>query len=193
MKENPAMGHERTRYDSISMIIHWVTALLLIFMLVFGEELMEAGEEAEELGESLGSTLGPSLHVSIGATILILTLLRIVWRLLHKAPPYPVTMKPYEIFAARAVHGLFYFLLIGIPLTGWLAFGEFVAEEPAMGAVQLFGAFPVPAPPFSPRDIKDIHEIGSNIAIGLAVLHVLAALKHQFVDGDGIFRRMLPL
>ena len=183
------MGHERSRYDSISMIIHWVSALLLIFMLVFGEELMEEGER----GEGLDSAFGPSLHVSIGATILILTLFRIVWRLSHKAPAHPLSMKPYEVLAARAVHGLFYLLLIGIPLTGWLAFGSFVMEEPAMSAVRVFGAFPVPAPPVSWRDMKDIHEIGSNFAIALAALHVLAALKHQFIDGDGIFRRMLPL
>ena len=183
------MGHERSRYDSISMIIHWVTALLLIFMLVFGEELMEEGER----GEGLEGTFGPSLHVSIGATILILTLFRIVWRLSHKAPAYPLTMKPHEVLAARAVHGLFYLLLIGIPLTGWLAFGGFVAEEPAMSAVRLFWSVPLPAPPFSLHDMDDVHEIGSKIAMVLAGLHVLAALKHQFVDGDGIFRRMLPL
>lgn len=183
------MGHERSRYDLVSMIIHWVTALLLIFMLVFGEELMEEGER----GEGLGSAFGPSLHVSIGATILILTLFRIVWRLSHKAPAHPLSMKPHEVLAARAVHGLFYLLLIGIPLTGWLAFGGFVAEEPAMAAVRVFGAFPVPSPPFVPDDIEDVHEIGSNIAMILAGLHVLAALKHQFIDGDGIFRRMLPL
>jgi cytochrome b561 len=88
---------------------------------------------------------------------------------------------------------LFYILLIGIPLTGWLAFGGFVAEEPAMGGVRAFGTFPVPVLPFSPRSMEDIHEIGSNIAMILTGLHVLAALKHQFLDGDGIFRRMLPL
>ena len=187
------MEHARSCYDSVSMVIHWVTALLLIFMLVFGEELMEAGERAGDLGESPGSTLGPSLHVSIGAAILILTLLRLLWRVMHKAPPYPVTMKPHERTAARAVHGLFYLLLIGIPVTGWLAFGGFVAEEPAMSAVRVFGAFPVPAAPFAPSEIEDVHEIGSKIAMALTGLHILAALKHQFVDGDGIFRRMLPI
>jgi cytochrome b561 len=187
------MQSEKTRYDFVSMIIHWVTALLMIFMIIFGEELMEAGEDAEDIGEGLGGTFGPSLHVSIGAAVLILTLLRILWRLTHKAPPHPATMKPYEVMAARAVHGLFYILLIGIPVTGWLAFGGFLAEEPAMAAVRVFGAFPVPASPFSSRDMKDLHEIGGNAAMVLTGLHVLAALKHQFLDGDGIFRRMLPL
>lgn len=187
------MAHERTRYDSVSMIIHWITALLMIFMIIFGEELMEAGEEAGETGEGLGGAFGPSLHVSIGVAVLILTLLRIVWRLTHKAPPYPETMKPYELLASRAVHGLFYLLMIGIPLTGWLAFGGFLAEEPAMSAVRVFGAFPVPAAPVTGRVFKELHEIGSNAAMVLAGLHVLAALKHQFLDGDGVFRRMLPL
>jgi cytochrome b561 len=187
------MGHDRSRYDSMSMIIHWVTAALVIFMIIFGEELIEAGEHGEdELVAGLGSAFGPSLHVSIGAAILILTLLRILWRLTHRAPPYPDTMKPYERLASRAVHGLFYVLLIAIPLTGWLSFGGFLAEEPAMTAVRVFGAFPVPASPIVSRDVKELHEIGSNIIMVLAGLHVLAALKHQFLDGDGIFRRMLP-
>lgn len=187
------MAAQTSRYDAVAMVLHWVTALLLVFMLVFGEELMEAGEEAEELGEGLAGTFAPSLHVSIGAAILILTLLRIVWRLTHRAPPYPVTMKPYERMASGAVHGLFYLLLVGIPLTGWLAFGGFVAEEPAMAAVRLFGLWPVPAAPASFGEVKELHEIGSNAIMVLAALHVLAALKHQFVDGDGVFRRMLPL
>jgi cytochrome b561 len=193
MQETNDMAAQTSRYDMVAMILHWVTALLLVFMLVFGEELMEAGEEAEELGRGLAGTFGPSLHVSIGSAILILTLLRILWRLTHRAPPYPATMKPHQVLAARAVHGLFYLLLVGIPLTGWLAFGGLVAEEPAMAAVRVFGAFPVPAAPVAFGAAKELHEIGSNAAIALAVLHVLAALKHQFVDGDGVFRRMLPL
>lgn len=187
---------ERSRYDGVAMTIHWITAALLLFMIFFGEDLIKAGEEAEEGGEALanaGSTFGPSLHVSIGVTILLLTVLRILWRLGHKAPPYPATMKRYEVVGSAALHGLFYILLIGLPLTGWLAFGGFVAEEPAMAAVRVFGAFPVPASPVTGRTVKEIHEIGSNVAMVLAGIHVLAALKHQFVDGDGVFRRMLPI
>lgn len=187
------IGSEKTRYDSVAMIIHWLTAALMIFMIFFGEDLMKAGEEAGEAGEALSGTFGPSLHVSIGATILILTLLRILWRVTHKAPPYPATMKRYEVVGSAALHGLFYLLLVGIPLTGWLAFGGFVAEEPAMAAVRVFGAFPVPAGPSGMGEVKELHEIGSNAAMLLAGLHILAALKHQFIDGDGLFRRMLPI
>jgi cytochrome b561 len=181
----------KSRYDAVSIVLHWATAALMIFMFIFGEELMEMGEDAEDLGEAFSGTFGPSLHVSLGVTILGLTLLRILWRLANPAPPHPASMKSYERAAAGAVHGLFYLLLIGLPLSGWLAFGELLSEEPGLTAVRVFGAFPLPASP-AWGEWEDIHEIGSNIAIALTALHVLAALKHQFVDRDGTLWRMLP-
>jgi cytochrome b561 len=178
----------KPRYDAVSMLIHWLAAGLMIFMMLLGEELMEMGDEAEELG----STFGPTLHVSIGASILILTLFRILWRMGHRAPPLNEGMKAYEVWGAKAIHGLFYLLMIGLPLTGWLAFGEFVQEEPAMAVVRIFGAFSIPSPPLWGEAAADIHEIGSKIAIALTALHVLAALKHQFINRDGTLWRMLP-
>ena len=176
------------RYDAVSMLIHWLAAGLMIFMMLLGEQLMEMGEEAQEPG----GTFGPTLHVSIGASILVLTLIRILWRMGHRAPPLNAGMKAYEVLAAKAVHGLFYLLMIGLPLTGWLAFGEFVREEPAMAAVRIFGAFSIPSPPVWGEAAEDMHEIGSKIAIALTALHVLAALKHQFIDRDGLLSRMRP-
>ena len=110
----------------------------------------------------------------------------------HTAPPYPVTMKRYEVIASKSIHGLFYLLMILIPLTGWLSFGGFLEELPAMAGVQIFGMYPVPAAPVTGESFKELHEIGSNVAMALIILHVLAALKHQFLDRDGIFKRMLP-
>lgn len=183
---------ERTRYDAVAMIIHWITAILMIFMVIFGEDLMKEGEHAAKAGDVANATFEPSIHVSLGVAILLLTVLRIIWRVTHAAPPYPATMKRYEVVASKSLHGLFYLLLIAIPLTGWLTFGGFLAEVPAMEGVRVFGMFPVPVAPVTGKSFKELHEIGSNAAMILIILHVLAALKHQFVDGDGIFRRMLP-
>jgi cytochrome b561 len=184
------------RYDAVAMLIHWVTAALMIFMIFIGETLMEMGEDADgfggALGGAFGGAFGPSLHVSIGVTILALTLLRIIWRFTHPAPVHPASMKTHERAAAGVVHGLFYLLLIGLPLSGWLAFGAFVSEEPAMSAVRVFGAFPLPASPGWGEAAEDIHETGSKVAMALTALHVLAALKHQFIDRDGTLGRMLP-
>ena len=142
---------KRSNYDAVSMIIHWVTAVLMIFMVFWGEDLMKDGERMAKSGDATNATFEPSIHASIGITILALTLLRILWRVTHTAPAYPATMKRYEVVASKAVHGLFYLLLIGIPLTGWLTFGGFSEEVPAMAGIQIFGAFPLPQPPLAVR------------------------------------------
>jgi cytochrome b561 len=180
------------KYNGVAMALHWITALFMIFMIVFGEDLMG---EAEEAGESAGAALGtfaPSIHVSVGVAILLLTVLRVVWRFANPSPPYPATMKAWELTVSKVTHVLFYVLMIGLPVSGWLAFAEFIKEEPAMSAVSVFGLFPVPAAPVLGEFVKGIHALGSNAAMALVILHVLAALKHQFVDGDTVFRRMLP-
>lgn len=182
----------KTRYDGVAMIIHWLTAVLMIFMVFFGEDLMSEGEELSKQPDPTGATFQPSIHVTIGVTILLLTLIRIVWRIGHTAPPYPASMKRYEVVGSKALHGIFYILLIGIPLTGWFAFGPFSQGHAIMQQIQVYGLFTLPQPPFFSREAKELHELGSNAAMFLIGLHVLAALKHQFIDKDGIFGRILP-
>lgn len=174
----------RTRYDAVAMGLHWLIAALLIFMLFFGEELMEA--------EDGGGAFTPSLHVSIGSAILVLSIFRLAWRLFNPPPAYPAGMASWERMAAKATHVLFYVLMIGIPLTGWLATPKFLSEEEAVAGLTLFGAFPLPGAPSLGLPMKGLHELGSNVGIVLLALHVLAALKHHFFDRDDTLRRMLP-
>ena len=174
----------RTKYDTVAMSLHWFMAVLLIFMLFFGEDLMK--------GKGVGGAFGPSLHVSIGSTIFILSVFRLIWRLSNPPPAYPASMAPWERMASTATHLVFYALLIGIPLTGWLATPKFLSEEGMKAGLTLFGAFPLPAAPNFGLPMKGIHELGSNLGIALLALHVLAALKHHFVNRDDVLRRMLP-
>jgi len=129
--------------------------------------------------------------VSIGVTILVLSVLRLVWRLMNPPPPLPVAMKSWELALSKATHILFYVLMIGLPVLGWLALPAFIAEEPAMSAVSVFG-LSVPVAPNLGLPAGELHEIGSNVAMVLTILHVLAALKHQFYDRDGLLLRMSP-
>ncbi len=77
------------KYDGVAMLLHWVTAVLMIVMIFFGEDLMGEGEEAGEAAGAAVSTFLPSIHVSIGVTILVLTVLRLLWRVMNPPPPYP--------------------------------------------------------------------------------------------------------
>lgn len=182
----------KSRYDGVAMIIHWLTAVLMIYMVFFGEDLMKSGEHLAEAGDTANATFEPSIHVSLGVSILLLTVLRILWRLTHTAPAYPDTMKRYEVIGSKSLHGLFYILLLAIPLTGWIAFGGFSEEVPVMAQAEVFGLFAMPQPPFSGEWAGELHGLGANAAMVLIIIHVLAALKHQFIDKDGIFGRMLP-
>ena len=173
----------RTRYDTVAMGLHWLIAALMIFMLSFGGDLMEEG----------GGSLAPSLHVSIGSAILVLTVLRLLWRLANPPPAYPASMAPWEQMASKATQLVFYILLIGIPLTGWLAMPRFLSHESAMTEITIFGAFPLPGAPSLGLPMRSFHELMSNISIALLALHVLAALKHHFINRDDVLRRMLPV
>jgi cytochrome b561 len=170
------------KYDSVAMILHWVIASLLIAMLIFGENMMDAEEGAAWL---------PSLHVSIGFTVLTLSLVRLGWRLANPPPPLPSTMAPWEKLASHASHALFYLLMIGLPVSGWLALPALLREEAKLVGITAFG-LGMPAAPDLGLPMGDLHGVIGNVAWALLALHVLAALKHQFVNRDGVLKRMLP-
>ncbi len=178
------MAEPRNRYSIVSLVFHWGLALLIL-----GQVLLITASEASE-GPGARTFIG--LHKSLGVTILVLTLARIVWRLANPAIRLPEAMPNWQKIAARVSHLLFYVLLIAIPLLGW-------ASSSAGGRViEWFGLFAWPALPVpESRDLAgafmDFHRLGVKLLYVLIGLHVLAALKHQFVDRDNVLHRMIPL
>jgi cytochrome b561 len=173
----------RNRYDAVAMTLHWIVAAILIFMLFFGGELIRSRN---------GTTL-PALHATLGATVFILSIVRMAWRLVNPPPELPATMTGWEQKASKAMAILFYVLMIGLPMTGWLALPSYLARHPALTDLTFFGSIPATGAPSLRFDVGGLHELMGNIGIALLGVHVLAALKHQFVDRDGMLRRMLPL
>jgi len=174
----------QVRYTTGAMVLHWLIAIAVIV----NWRIAEAAEHAESplRGEIMAN------HKALGVTILILTLLRLAWRLTHKTPPFASTVKPWEAALARTVHIIFYVLLIGMPLAGWL--GNSLYGQ----AVDVFGLFTLPALPVGEdRDmggqIFDIHAAAGTLMLALIVLHVVGALKHHLLDRDGNLYRMLPV
>lgn len=173
----------RSKYSSVAMAFHWLIALLVIvnWQLVQWAEGLPKAEEAALVGN----------HKAIGITILVLTLGRLAWRLGHKVPPLPEGMANWEKFLSRAVHVIFYVMLVGLPLGGWLA-GSYAGKD-----ISYFGAFAIPALPVGQnidmaKTIIGLHKEGGEIMIWLIALHILGALKHSFIDKQGGLSRMLP-
>ncbi len=169
-------------YTSVSKALHWLIAVLAFSQLAMGK-FFEV--EADEDGSLF------VWHTTFGLIVLTLMLVRLAWRLTHTPPALPPTTPTWQQKTARAIHFAFYALLIVLPLSGWLL----VSAEG--DAVSFFNWFPVPALPVpggeSSEDlIEEAHEILGNVLLVLAGIHVLAGLKHHFIDRDNVLRRMLP-
>jgi cytochrome b561 len=182
------MSTNTSRYNSIAMILHWLMAFFIIAMLVIGKIMVDLPNTDPDKFAYYQA------HKSVGLTILVLTLLRIVWRVMHKSPALPADMPRWEQIAAKSTQGILYLMMIALPLTGWAVASTSTSGIPTMW----FGLFEVPSLPglASVADAQDIaketHETLGNITILLLLLHVAAALKHHFWDKDDVLKSMIP-
>lgn len=177
------MAEPRNRYSTVSLTLHWVTALLVLGQIV----LITIAEEVS--GPERGFWM--MLHKSGGMTILILTLARIGWRIGNPAIPLPASLPQWQKLAARATHVLFYVLLLVLPLTGWLA------GSAAGRGFEYYGLFDFPLLPIGggrdfAKTLMEVHEALPKLLYVLLALHVAGALKHQILDRDNVLHRMLP-
>ena len=185
----PGLG---TRYSRGAILLHWAIAACFAFQIGLGWRLDgPRGPEAFAVFQ---------LHKSVGITILLLTLVRLGWRIANPPPPFPPTMKIWEKRLAQAVHIGFYGLLLGLPLTGWLL----VSASKTAIPTYLFGTIPWPHVPGVPglapgvkAGVEEAAEIGHQalvfISYAVLFLHVAGALKHQFLERGGDLARMIPV
>lgn len=183
-----------TRYSVVAIILHWAIALAIIGMIFLGWWMTDAlhakgaAEGVRRLGYDLTQT-----HKSIGITILALSVLRILWRLSHPAPPLPAEMSRLSRLIARAVHGAFYVLMIAIPMSGW----ALVSTSKIGVATTWFKLFTIPHLPL-PRNhalhelAEDVHGKLAWVMLALLALHVAAALMHHYRLRDGVIPQMAP-
>ena len=170
------------RYGSVAQTLHWLVVVLLIVQVT----LARIAEQLP-LGPDKIGTL--ARHKSVGITIFTLAVLRFAWRLYDPPPPLP-PMPRWQARAAGFSHAAFYALLFAMPLTGWMM------SSASNYPVSWFGLVQLPdlvAPDRALKELlKEVHETLATILIALAGLHLLAALKHQFLDRNGLLFRMLP-
>ncbi|MFL6657937.1 MAG: cytochrome b [Massilia sp.] len=172
------------RYTNIAILFHWLIALLIIGAFTMGLVMSDMP------GISPTKLKYYSWHKWAGVTILGLATLRLLWRLGHKAPPYPANMPGWQQTAANALHGLLYVMMFAVPLSGY--FYTLSAGFP----VVYFGLFELPVLMAKNDALKPVlKEVHFWLNMGLAAmvaLHVAAALKHHFIDRDGVLKRMMP-
>lgn len=182
------------RYTHIAIAFHWLIAILIIGQISGGLYMSDLPDErASEKFELF------QWHKSFGITILLLSLMRLGWRLTHKPPAYSSELKNWERRLAKVTHIGFYVLMIAMPLGGWLV----VSASPFADSVPtlLFGLIPWPHLPFFggvddraglAAQFAELHEIGAYTMIGLFLLHMAGLLKHLFMDDSNVMLRMIP-
>ena len=177
----PAANGSHWRYSAPAIALHWIIALVLFTLFGLGWYMMEIEHRPG------GADWWFNLHRSLGLTVAGLIVLRIVWRATHRPAALPATMKPWEITLSRAAHWMLYALMIAMPLAGYLG-----ASYARSGAA--FFGYQLPFWSGPDRNLAKlfftIHASLVWLFVGVIVLHVLAGLKHRFVDKDTIFQRM---
>lgn len=180
----------RTRYTTVAIVLHWAIAALILTNLYLGWRM--------GMLRGLAQFNVFQLHKSIGVTVLLLSVLRLLWRLVSPPPP-SVGLAPWEAAAAAAVHWAFYGIMIGMPLSGWIV----VSTSPLNIPTLLYHLVPWPHFP-GVHDLAEpsrkavnhafgvTHEMMAFGALALLALHLGAVAKHELFDSHPVLRRMLP-
>jgi len=180
---SPTRAHSG-KYTRTAIALHWLLGLALLGQICFGfllDEIAPRGTPAR--------TGVINLHKSCGMVLGVLIALRLVWRYRHAPPPWPANMLRNEQRAARWVHGLLYACMVLMPVSGY------VASNFSKYGVVFFGTHLAPWGAELPKVyavFNGIHVTTAFIFTALIAGHVGAALKHAWVDRDGLFSRILP-
>jgi cytochrome b561 len=158
-------------------------ALLIIGLFALGQYMSDLSMSPRKLQLY-------SWHKWVGVTVFFLLLVRVGWRITHQPPALPEQMPKLQRIASNVGHAALYLLMLAIPISGWLM-------SSAKGYQTVwFGVLPIPDLLGKDKQLGDalaeLHGALNGLLMFIVAIHVLAALKHHFIDRDNILRRMLP-
>jgi cytochrome b561 len=183
------------RYTGVAMLFHWTVGILILLNVVLGlaaqYNLISADQERPVI----------NFHKSTGLLVLVLVVLRLLWRFTHTPPALPANYKPWEVTASHLAHFGLYVVALGLPLSGWAH--DSAWSMAAQFPFSWYGLFSWPHIGF----IEDMAPAAKELwharlgvmhtwfgyaLYALLAAHVLGALKHQFIDKEPELQRMLP-
>jgi cytochrome b561 len=169
----------RWRYGQPAIVLHWLLALLIVFLVGLGWWMMTIERTPQ----------GPwyfDLHRSIGMVVAALVALRLLWRAGHRPAPLPPGLPGWQVKLSALTQGLLYACMVVLPVTG------FAGSLYSRAGIRFFG---LQLPQLAPnRQVShllfDVHSVTVWVLVGLVALHVAGGLKHLLVDRDAVFQRM---
>lgn len=165
------------RYGAVAVSIHWLSAVLILAVLGSGFQAGDAPDPAAKAAFL-------RVHIPVAITVLLLTVLRIVWWWRFDLKPQPVQgSSVWQERLARAVHVAFYIVILGMAASG---IGMMALSGAALDIFAGSGALP----DFHDYPPRVPHGLGASLLVALLVAHVGAALYHHFIRRDGLLRSM---
>jgi cytochrome b561 len=182
-------------YSPAARVFHWLVALLIFIQIPFGFYMVDSEEEMEKLKEA-GKAVNDnglidqmfSAHKLAGIAILLLVVVRLLYRFVHGTPVPDRTVPVALIGLSHLVHWLLYLLLIAVPVIGYIATSYY-------GGLDVFG---IHLPAVTIKDQKfaetvfEWHEFAAVVLLGVAGAHIFGAIYHRFIRKDRVVERMLP-
>lgn len=190
------------RYTKTAVILHWLIAIGIFGMFALGWFMTDLPKEGPKqiaydlfdwgiytwqlAEESSPRTFYFNLHKSIGITILVLIVIRVLWRITHKPPALLTSYKTWERKLATGTHHLLYLLMVALPVSGLI-----MATYSKYG-VKWFGVSFIKGLDNTPmrKVYEEAHELIGVIILVMLILHIVGALKHKFIDKDDTLKRM---
>lgn len=179
------------RYSPVGQAFHWVMAALVTFQLYWGWHMNRIPAGGEKLRAY-------EIHAELGLLMLILAMLRGIWRLIVPGPLNDADRLGWQTRAAYVTHILFYICFFGLPLSGWAMWSALGDGAP----LSIAGIIPWPQMPFDAAPVwaqwlvldwaEGIHALLIILLVVMIPIHVGAALKHHFWDRHDVLRGMLP-
>jgi len=177
------ISNTTTAWGSVSRALHWILGLTIIGMLAYGWWMNHLAARPDRFFHR-------SIHADIGYVVLLLMLVRLIWRGINPVPLPAAGSPRWERLAARINHWALYLVTLVVALLGWAHSG---AHKPDYAS--FFGLFRVPQFTSTDKSAADFYEhwhiYGAYLLTALVAFHLLAALFHHFVRRDRVVGRMV--
>jgi cytochrome b561 len=183
---DPSQNGKEATYSPLARRLHWWTVVLVGVQIPMGLYMTYRGGVLKVF-DVVTDTLYDS-HKLLGLLILLVVIVRLVYRLSHGAPADEPTLARWQKGAAHTTHWALYLMLLVVPMLGYIGISLYPALE----------IFSMPLPAITPvneaaaQRVFGAHYLGAMVILLLVGAHVGAALFHYLIRGDGVLARMLP-
>ncbi|DAB36851.1 MAG TPA: hypothetical protein CFH80_02720 [Sulfurospirillum cavolei] len=167
-----------TRYTSHSIILHWLSGGLLIFLLMTGTFVLS---NMPNTVEKLGSL---KIHMILGILTTWVSVMRI-WMISRAPKPEALSMSPFRATMMKANHIAIYGVIIAIGVSGFV-----LAQSASLGQMIFFGLEKELYGSFKDFGVGIVHGLLTKVLLFLIVMHVAGVVSYAIKSKNNIIKRM---